>query len=241
MTQPSEPTPRMIREWAACGIVAAVSRFVPVPLLDDVVKERATRLALARTLKEHEREYDVTELEVLYTGTAGWFAGVRKYMVGVPARVVLFPVRKYVAIFSSVKDVPADVMGVILLARTLHRSLDRGELSTRDEQALRREAWRLRKAYDTAFEEMDLRLLTGALTDALSTGRGLSGAAADAAQRLIGRLNARGDEASDLVGRAEPELIEGADEVRQVLKRPEISALIEDFDHRVDAYLGIAS
>ena len=233
----------MIREWAACGIVAAVSRFVPVPLLDDVVKERATRLALARTLKLHGRTYDVSDVEVLYTGTDGWFAGARKYLVRVPARVVLFPVRKYVAVFGAVKGVPADVMAVLLLARTLHRSLARGGLSTTDHQALRREARQLRKAYDTAFDQMDLRLLTGALTDALSTGRELSGAAADFAQRMISHLPGRGQDekaTQRLEDDLDPRLEAGADQVQQVLRRPEITALIEEFDHRVDAYLGAA-
>jgi hypothetical protein len=91
---------------------------------------------------------------------------------------------------------------------------------------------------------MDLRLLTGALTDALSRGRGLSGAAADYAQRLMAHLPGRDHNekaAKDLDDDLEPELEKGADEVEQVLKRPEITALIEEFDHRVDAYLGIAS
>ena len=38
-----------------------------------------------------------------------------------------------------------------------------------------------------------------------------------------------------------PELEQGAEQVQDVLRRPEITALMEEFDHRVDAYLGIAS
>jgi hypothetical protein len=231
VTTDLEPEARLVREWAACGIVAAVSRFVPVPLLDDVVKERATRLALSRTLTAAGRELPVTQLEVLYTGADGWFAGVRKYAVGIPGRVVLFPVRKYVAVFGAVKGVPSDVMAVLLLARTLHRALGRGGFTGSDPKALRREAKQLRRAYETAFDEMDLRLLSGALGDVLSTSRALSGAAAVRAQHLMDRIPGRRQE-------SDPEIERSADDVQRVLRRPEISALIHEFDRRVDAYLG---
>ena len=30
--------PALLTQWALCGIAAAAARFVPVPLLDDVVR-----------------------------------------------------------------------------------------------------------------------------------------------------------------------------------------------------------
>ncbi len=236
MTDVAEPPSRLVREWAACGIVAGVSRFVPVPLLDDAVKERATRLAVARTLKQHDRPYPVTDVEVLYTGADGWLANTRRYLATIPSRVVLFPVRKYVAVFGSVKGVPSDVMAVLLLGRTVHRSLARGGLSGNDHASLRPEALRLRRAYEKAIHGMDLRLLTGTLASALSTGRELAGIAAGAAQGLMDRLPGRG-EGADLG----PELTTEARQVQDVLNTPQIQALMTEFDRRVDHYLGIGS
>ena len=60
----------LVRDWALCGIANAAARFVPVPLLDDVVRGRATRLAVTRTLKAHGRE-PVDALEPLWDGADG--------------------------------------------------------------------------------------------------------------------------------------------------------------------------
>ena len=56
----------LVTQWAACGIVAAAARFVPVPMLDDVVRERAARVAVSRTLRAHGRNYSPELLEPLW-------------------------------------------------------------------------------------------------------------------------------------------------------------------------------
>ena len=136
---------RLRLEWAVCGIAAAASRFIPVPLLDDAVKGRATQVAVVRTLRAQGRDYSSGAVAPLYQGVdAG--GGVWKYARSIPRRVVLFPVRKYVALFGSVKGVPTDVMVVLLLGHTTQRVLEKGGLSGGDETALQAEAAHLAAA-----------------------------------------------------------------------------------------------
>ncbi len=93
--------------------------------------------------------------------SAGLIHKAFRYLRTVPRRVLLFPVRKYVALFGSVRGVPTDVMTVVLLARTVHRSLAQGRLSGTDDGRLRAEAVQIRSAFDEVLEGMDLRLFTG--------------------------------------------------------------------------------
>ena len=153
----AEPGARLTGQWAVCGIVAAAARFIPVPLLDDAVRHRAAQVAVSRTLRAHGRDYSSRSVEPLYLGVEAGMAGVARralaYLASVPRRVLLFPVRKYVALFGSVRGVPTDVMTVVLLGRCVHRSLGRGLLAGPDEKQLREEAADVRTAFDDAVEK----------------------------------------------------------------------------------------
>ena len=212
-----EPGRQLIGEWAVCAIAAAAARFIPVPLLDDAVKFRAIRIAVLRTLRANGRTYPADWVEPLYAGVDAESAGLAsrgfRYLRTVPRRVALFPIRKYVALFGSVRGVPTDVMTVVLLSRTVYRCLDQGRLAGSDEDQLRTEARQIRAAFDQALEGMDLRLFTGALSDGLSQGRGLTAAAVSYARKNFGRWHdgsskggATGqgddDQAGDEVGKA---------------------------------------
>jgi hypothetical protein len=228
---------RLRAEWAVCAIAAAASRFIPVPLLDDAVKSRATQVAVVRTLRANGRDYSADAVAPLYEGVETWAGGAFRYMRSVPRRVVLFPVRKYVALFGAVTGVPTDVMIVLLLARTTQRCLAAGRLTGPDEKAVERESVAIRRAFDATLAEMDLRLFTGALSDSLSRSRGLAVAATRYARRVFGRRrpNADAGMAADL----DPggEVGQGARRVESVLERPDIVKLLEEFDARLDARL----
>lgn len=228
----SEAPPALLREWILCAIAAAAARFVPVPLLDDAIRERATRVAVARTLRAHGRRYPSDAVEPLYGDIdSGWRSTLR-YVSSVPRKVVLFPVRKYVAIFGAVRGVPTDVMNVLLLARTVHRCLARGGLLDADDRdALHDEARRIRLAHLAAIEGVDLQLLRVAVAEGLSHGRGLTGAAVAYARALLER--------DDEERRVTPEqpVVEGAERVEDALRRPEISQLLAELDARFDERL----
>lgn len=238
----AEPGARLTGEWAVCGIVAAAARFIPVPLLDDAVRSRATRVAVARTLSAHGRDFSSREVEPLYLGVEAGMAGLARralaYLASVPRRILLFPVRKYVALFGSVRGVPNDVMTVVLLGRSVHRALGRGLLtgpespSAAESKGLQKEAARVRTAFDEAVDGMDLRLLSGALADGLSQGKELSAAAVALARKLA----RRGDDEDGELPASGP-VAEGAEQVEEVLRRPEIARLLAEFDERFDARL----
>lgn len=184
--------PALLSQWAVCGIAAAAARFVPVPLLDDVIRERAVRVAVVRTLRAHGRAWPSTPLEPLWGQVEGRGGGrLRRRLRSLPRRLLLFPVRKYTAVFGAVRGVPNDVMRVVLLARSLERLLERGELVT--PEALPDRARTLRRAVDRAIDGMDLRLLTAGLADGLSQGRGLTTAAVEFARKRVGQDDRGGD------------------------------------------------
>jgi hypothetical protein len=147
--------------------------------------------------------------------------------------VLLFPLRKYRAVFGAVRGVPTDVMRVVLVARAVERRLEQGAL--RDGDGLTDEARALRRAVDEAIKGMDLRLLTAALGDVLSQTRGLSTAAVALARRRFTKADPEADPGAGL----EPDgpLADGAGRVTEVLRRPEIASLLDRFDSQVDARL----
>lgn len=227
-TSVEEPSPRLVREWTACALVRAATRFLPVPLLDDAVAQRATRVAVSRTLRAHGRSYPATAVEPLYAGRGG---GLLRLIGSVPRRVLLFPVRKYTKIAGAVTGVPNDITGVLLLGRATHRRLALGGLAGQG-QELEREAAAVREALDAVVDEMDLQLLRGAVSDGLGQVKDLTGAVVDYARDRFGRA-----EDDDDVPEPEGAVAEGTERVEQALRQPEVLRLLEEFDRRMDARL----
>jgi hypothetical protein len=223
----------LLTTWAVCGIAAGAARFVPVPLLDDVVRRRAAQTAVVRTLRAHDRRWSADLAEPLWAEPEDAGRGVRGRL-GARTKVLLFPVRKYAALFGAVRGVPSDVARVVLLARAVDRRLQRGALAAPDR--VQAEARALRQAVDEAVAGMDLRLLTAALADGLSSTRGLTTAAVAlvrerfASPEPAGQVDAGGPP-------VEGPLAEGAARVMEALRRPEVSALLDRFDAQVDARL----
>jgi hypothetical protein len=151
-------------------------------------------------------------------------------VLAVPRAILLFPIRKYVAIFGSVRGVPNDVMRVVLLGRTVHRAIECGRLDG-DGTPLHEDAVAVRAAYDDAIRNQDLRLLRGALADGLSQGRGLTRAAVSVRARPVRRRRREARPAARRRGPAERRQVES------VLRRPDVVEELEQFDARVDARL----
>ena len=225
------PSRTLGTQWAVCGIAAAAARFVPVPLVDDVIRERALRIAISRTLRAHDQPYSTALLQPLWGDGDEDGGFVRRYARELGTKLVLYPVRKYRALFGAVHGVPNDVMRVLLMARTVDRRLAGGELRDADPAVLAEQARRIRVAFDSAMRGMDLRMLRSALADVLSQGKGLTVAAVKYARRGFGRRGAEPTlEPGGAVG-------EGAEQVSAVLRRPEIILLLDRFDQKVDAAL----
>ena len=226
----ADPARALVVEWSLCGIAFAAARFIPVPLVDDAVKDSSWGYAVHRTLKAHDRTYDDDAIPAL-TEREDDSSGMLRTIRGVPRRILLFPIRKYVAIFGAVRGVPNDVMRVVLLGRTVHRALAQGRLANdATAPALRSEAEAIRDAYDAAVKNQDFRLLRSALGDGLSHGRGLTRAAVSYARGAF----ARDDEPKLKPG---GEVERGAERIEAALRRPEVVEQLEEFDHRVDERL----
>ena len=228
-------SPVLVAQWAACGIAAAAARFVPVPMLDDVIRERAAQVAVSRTLRAHGRTYSSERVEPLWAvGDDG--RGIGRRVKDMSLKVLLFPVRRYHALFGSVRGVPTDVMVLLLLARTVDRRLDRGDLAAdADPDRLAAQARDIRQAVDRALDGMDLRMLSAGLRDGLSQGRGLSAAAVAYARRWFVK---RGTEPDLQPG---GEVSAGARRIADVLRQPEVAQLLDRFDEQVDGALARAS
>src|SRR5918993_1497717 len=210
----TETSPVLVAQWAACGIAAAAARFVPVPMLDDVVRERAAQIAVSRTLRAHGRAFSSERVEPLWAGRDD--GGFRRQVMDTAMKIMLFPVRKYRAVFGAVHGVPTDVMRVLLLARTVDRRLDRGDLpADADPARLAAQARDIRRAVDHTMNGMDLRMLTAGLADGLSHGRGLSAAAIRYARRWFIKSS------TDVDLQPGGEVGAGAQRVTEVLRRPE--------------------
>lgn len=217
----------LVYQWAVCGIAAAAARFVPVPFVDDIIRQRAAQTALARTLRAHSRSYSSDKLEPLW-GDPDGAKGLGRHFRKLAKKLVLFPIRKYVALVGAVRGVPTDILRVILLARSVDRRLARGELT--DSENLAAEAKSLRLAVDEAMRHVDLRIITAALADALSQSRDLTGTAVAFARRRF----SGSDSNSDL--KPDDEVANSADRVVEAFDRPEIVQLLENFDQKVDSF-----
>lgn len=236
-TDEDGPSTQQVVEWSVCGLVAAASRFVPVPVVDDVIRDRATRLAVARTLRAHGRTYDVDLVEAVYDPQERGGA-LRSYVSGLPKRILLFPVRKYVAIARTLRRGPTDVLDVVLLARAVDRALSAGRLAGPDPEQLHADAVAVRAAYDAARKGADLRLATSALSDGLSGAKDAGRAALALARRLVDRDGPEVDDRSvaDAAAQEGP-VRDGALRVAETLRRPEVAAQLARFDAAVDAAL----
>ncbi|WP_336922609.1 hypothetical protein [Aquipuribacter sp. SD81] len=225
---PASVPPTLLRDWVVCGLVAATARFVPLPVLDDALAARAVRESVRRTLRASGRTYPFERVEDLVDRPGSLLGAV----AGLPAKVLLWPARKWVRLVGAVRGVPADLTRVLALSRTTHRVLQRGGLADdADPAGLRREARAVRRAVDAVLDELDLRLVQAVLRDAVGGARGLSGALVDYARERFDRD--RGD------GGLEPggDVDAGVDRVLAALRQPEVRRLVAELDRRVDERL----
>lgn len=230
---PTVSKQRLTHEWTLCAIAAAVARFVPVPFVDDIIREQAARVAVSRTIRAHGYTFSSKRVSALYADQGGCIEGCLWFLVKLPLKLILFPIRKIVSVVTAIHGVPTDLARVLLLARTTDRCLSNGLLKDSDEQTQKLEATRVRAAFDLAFSSVNLKMFSAAIADALSQVKGLAKAAMRYAQKVFGQR--RDADATNL--EADPAIEEGAKKVEEVLARPEIIAFLEEFDAKFDEAL----
>ena len=209
-------------QWVLAGVVASAARFVPVPLLDDVIRSRCRRFVVSRTLAASDGPLTTKDLEPLYGDSGGWLAGVLGFLAKLPLQLLLFPVRKFVDIVTSVRGVPLDIMRTVLLGRTLRRQLATGTL-------VAEHAKPMQKALDEAFARMDFRAVRAAIGDAMRGARVWRASAIRSARRMASR-----DAAPEAAIPAGEGVEKSALRIDEVLQQAETLRLFREFDQRFD-------
>ncbi len=221
-TIPSNPW--LTHQWVAAAIVSAASRFIPIPFVDDLVRDRCHRFVVSRTLAAYQQSSLLDDLKPFYGNRRGWFSGMASKVAKAPIKLLVFPIRKALAIATSVRGVPLEVMRTVLLGRTLERYLKTERLSGDAEQAAKMQA-----AFDESFKRMDFRVVKAAIADALTSVDGWKSAAIKSAKQVVESEDASWEELD-----VESKGGFGTSEVQAALDRPETLQLFAEFDLRFD-------
>jgi hypothetical protein len=215
-----------------CGLLASAARLVPVPFLDDLLREKALHLMVSRTIKAHGRTYRSSSVAPLYGDERGCLHGCLMFLVLLPIKLILYPFRKILTYVLAAKHLAADLSEAILLGRVLDRSLEDGRLANgSDPAALRAEAEKIRAAFANALAGTDLKLLRGVVTTALRSVSGLPRAAFHAVRKLRKR-DVEADPTEGLSSEDRAKVEAGARKVESALETPEVRAYLERFDER---------
>ncbi|MCB9595439.1 MAG: hypothetical protein H6719_22150 [Sandaracinaceae bacterium] len=233
MSQDRDLTLRLV-----CGLLASAARLVPVPFLDDILRERALQLMVSRTLKARGRSYGSAKVGPLYGDSRGCVEGCAVFVVLLPIRLLLFPFRKILVWVMAVKYIATDLSEAVLLGRALDAVLADGRLPEGAEDGLLREdAMRIRRAFENAMAGTDMKLLATALREALRGVSGLPRAALGALRKLGKKDDA--DPTEGLSGGQRQAVDEGTSKIQAVLATPEIAALLDRFDTKLAENLAV--
>lgn len=112
----------LLHHWVVAGIVSSSSRFIPVPFIDDIVRDQCRRYVVSRTLAAHDQRNSMGVLKPFYANEGGCIAGCLGQLAMAPLKLLLFPIRKVIALVTSVRGVPLEIMRMVLLGRTLDRN-----------------------------------------------------------------------------------------------------------------------
>lgn len=204
--------------WTAAGIVSAAARFLPIPFVDEKIQRRCRRYVVEKTLAENGSQLTIDDLQPLFDPEHSVLASI----LAVPAKLVLFPIRKLAKIVTSFRGVPIEILNIYLLGRTLHRHLG-------SDTAL--EAERVddfEKAFSKAFQQIDLRIARAAISDVLTGISDWKSGAKETAAEV--HQQHQSQPTPTQVARVE----QSAREVSERLERPELTQVFERFDARFD-------
>ncbi|MCC9599374.1 hypothetical protein LOC67_02295 [Stieleria sp. JC731] len=216
-----------MHSWIVAGMVSAAARFIPVPFVDDFVKAKCRKHIVSSTLARQSRSELLNDFDAMYNDPGGILSGAAAMVARIPIKLLLFPVRKAVAIMTSVRGVPLELIRCILLGRTVKRYAT---------MASRPDDKQLREAFDKAFSGMDFRVVRAVVGDALSGMDRWSEAAIKMAKAIAAQ---KSDD--PLSQREESPVRKGAEQVEHSLNQPKVLDLFSDFDTKLDARLAALS
>lgn len=223
----SEPTFAALRNRILAGILYAAARFVPVPLVDDLLRTQIARWMVSMAIpaglpKEASRP--------LWADNEGCLGGCLRGSYILTLKLLLFPIRKLLALLFAVRWVSRDLAAMILLGRVIDHARDTGLLDSSQPAAeLARRSTEIRKAFETAMKGHDVRAFTTFLRTAIGPVR----AVVKAAVRTLRSLRRTRAEAPT-VGEAEQPVIDASvSRIQRGMQGPEVQEFLREFDRRV--------
>lgn len=213
------------------ALLYSAGRFVPVPLVDDLLREEVALRMVVQATEAAGQPVPRSHLSPLAAPATGCLRGCLGLVPKLLLSIVLFPIKKIANVILGVRHFTRDVTEIVLLGRLVDRALARGDVDPKkSEEAQRVDALQLRMALDRALSNTDLDILGTTLRAAFGPIRGvmLSGVSAL-------RVLWRGSETAPTPTSAP--LTESTSRLERAFDRPEVRALIEGFDAKIDAAL----
>jgi hypothetical protein len=225
-----EPTPAAIRLRITAGILYAAARFVPVPLVDDLLRGQIVRWMVLSTLPG---ALPRDAVKALWSG-GGCLEGCLGQLAMIPIRLILYPVRMLLAVVLGVRWISRDIVEMLLLGRVLDHGLASGMLEGgKSPETIAVLAHEIRTAFDDALRGTDTRLLGAILTTAIGPIREL----VSAGVRSLRGLRRSGAEQPTIEPGDKQVIDASASRIERALMQPEVRRFIADFDARVIARL----
>lgn len=226
-----EPTPAALRNRILAGLLYAAGRFVPVPLVDDLLRAQVTRWMVSLAVppglpKEASRP--------LWADDEGCLQGCLRWSYMLTIKLLLFPIRKLLALLLSVRSVSRDLAQILLLGRVIDHARETGLLDPElPPTELKRRSAAIRKAFVTAMQGHDVRFFTTLLRTAIGPVRTV----VRAAVRTLRSLR-RTRAAAPTVGEGEKPVIDASvSRIQRAMEQSEIQEFLREFDRRVLAAL----
>lgn len=232
----SELDSAALRLRITAGIFYAAARFTPIPLLDDLLRERVAGWMVRNTLPH---TIPNGAIQPLFASSDGCLKGCASAVFWVPIKLLLFPIRKLVNLALAVHWVSRDLAEILLLGRVIDHAQQAGVFhEARDAGDLARESTRLRRAFDAAMKDTDTRVLRTLIAASLGPLRDVI-VAALRTLRLFRKADA---EAAPAPTSDDQPIIEASvSRVERLMNQPDIRAFLSRFDARVLAHLEATS
>lgn len=214
------------------ALLFSAGRFVPLPIVDDLVREQVSMWMLRRLCERAGAPVPRRHLGPLASRQDGC-AGCLGSALLVPVRLILFPIRLLVSVVLGARNLTRDVTEIVLLSRVTERALREGWIDPgKSEDAQRTECLILRRALDRALRGTHLTVMTAALRAAL----GPLGRIAIAGVGALRRFRRAGGEAAPEVPAGSP-IAESATALERVLALPDVKAALDHLEQRFETML----
>lgn len=238
----SAPAGDVLGRRIVAGVLYAAARHLPVPLADDMLRERIARWMLEQSLPGESRNL----ADHLIAPGGGLVRSALGSILRYPMRLVLAPVRTAMAFAFGAQWLANDLAEMVLLGRVVDHAVAVGLFATHREMSaeqLAANAHRVRQAFDAAMGQTRISLLAATLATAIAPFKSFAGLASSLWERAARKDESEARQSGEAGARAprksrQSRELEGLTErVRQALLQPEARRFLARFDEIVLAQL----